>query len=148
MIRRVIGVGNRLRGDDAAGLLAIDRLRELAPAGVLLETLSGAPLELARCWSGEDAVVILDAMRAGRPPGTIARFDALAGPLPADAFALSTHHLGVAQAVELARALDALPRRLIVLGVEGADFSAGAALSPDVAAALDELVQRALAELG
>ncbi|MGB8649776.1 MAG: peptidase M52, partial [Mycobacteriales bacterium] len=48
-----------------------------------------------------------------------------------------THALGLAAAVELARVLDRLPRRLVVVGVEAADFAHGAPLSAPVAAAVD-----------
>jgi hypothetical protein len=46
----------------------------------------------------------------------------------------SSHGLGVGQAVELARALDRLPRKLVVVGVEGADFGQGTDLTGAVAA--------------
>jgi hydrogenase maturation protease len=42
----------------------------------------------------------------------------------------------------LARALDRLPGRLVVLAVEGADFGAGTGLSAPVAAAVDGVVRR------
>ena len=47
----------------------------------------------------------------------------------------STHLLGVAEAVELARALDRLPGRTIVYGIEGAVFDTGAELTEAVATA-------------
>ena len=58
----------------------------------------------------------------------------------------STHAFGVADAVELARALDRLPERLDVYAIEGASFAAGAPLSPAVAAAIDELADLLAAE--
>ena len=45
---------------------------------------------------------------------------------PPASFRSSTHAFGVGDAVELARALGRLPRRVVVYGVEGADFAAGA----------------------
>jgi hydrogenase maturation protease len=136
----VIGVGNRHRGDDAAGLALVDRLEARASSQLRLRALTGAPVELSRHWSPEDAVVIVDAARAGGgPPGEIYRFDALEGPLPAGVFAVSTHSLGVSQGIELARALAQLPRRLVVYGVEGRCFERGAPLSAEVSAALEDL---------
>lgn len=138
----VIGVGNRHRGDDAAGLSLVDRL-ERGGSSLRLLALSGAPVELSRHWGPSDAVVIVDAARAGGgPPGAIYRFDASAAPLPAGVFALSTHSLGVSQGIELARALGQLPRRLVVYGVEGRDFGRGAPLSEEVSAALERLAGR------
>ena len=51
----------------------------------------------------------------------------------------STHAFGVADAVELARALGRLPGRLDVYAIEGASFTAGDSLSPEVERAVDDL---------
>jgi hydrogenase maturation protease len=132
---KVIGVGNRWRSDDAAGLIVADRLRG-ALGGVDVVECEGEPVALLATWQSEDAVVVVDAVCSGREPGTVHRLDASHAPLPADLFAASTHHLGVPDAVELARALDKLPDTCIVIGVEGALFEAGEGLSPPVEAAL------------
>jgi hydrogenase maturation protease len=58
----------------------------------------------------------------------------------------SSHGLGVAQAVELGCVLGRLPRRLIVVGIEGADFGPGSNLTAAVAAAV-EPAARLVAEL-
>jgi hydrogenase maturation protease len=47
-------------------------------------------------------------------------------------------------AVELARALDRLPRRLWIVGVEAVGFEHGAGLSPPVAAAVPAAVAAVL----
>jgi hydrogenase maturation protease len=79
------------------------------------------------------------------------RYDAGEGPLPAQVFRSSTHAFGVGDAVELSRALGRLPARLVVYGVEGSSFAAGAGLSKPVATAVDgvvEAIARDLAEDG
>lgn len=121
MTTRVVGVGHPHRGDDVAGLLAARLLRglEVTDAAALLDAFEGA-----------EAVVILDAMRSGRPPGTVERFDAVASPLPAASLRpASTHSFGVAEAIELARILGRLPPRLVVIGIEGERFGVGEAPS-------------------
>ncbi len=55
-------------------------------------------------------------------------------------FRSSTHAFGVGDAVELARALGRLPARVVVYGVEGADFTAGAPLSAAVESAVEHVV--------
>ncbi len=139
----VIGVGNDLRGDDSAGLEVARRLRGVgdgARAGV------GAPLAydgdgagLLDLWQGARAVVLVDAISSGAPAGTIHRFDASATALPARMAHGSTHAIGLADAIELARVLRRLPPRVLVYGVVGERFGAGAALSEAVAAALAPL---------
>ena len=74
----------------------------------------------------------MDAVSTGAEPGTLHRFDATAEPLPAELFRSSTHALGVADAVELARELDRLPARLAVYGIEGENFETGEGLTPAV----------------
>lgn len=140
----VVGVGNTLRGDDAAGPLVA---RRLADAGVRAVPFAGEPVGLLDLWAGARAVVLVDAVRSGGEPGTLHRWDASAAPLPAAlGGSTSTHAVGLGDAVELARALDRLPGRLVVLGVEGSCFDTGAALSPAVAAALEPLAAAAREE--
>jgi hydrogenase maturation protease len=127
----VIGVGSRWAGDDAAGLAVARRVGGCE--------LGGDPASLLDAWAGADHVVVVDAAASGAPPGTIRHFDARAGRLPARLMRCSTHALGVAEAIELARALGRLPARLEVYAIEGARFTAGAGLSPAVEQAVGKL---------
>ena len=133
----VIGVGNAWRGDDAAGLAVARRLRGRVQA----RRARGRRRRARRRLGGTPThVVLVDAAASGAAPGTVRRFDAHAGPLAARSLRSSTHAFGVADAVELARALGRLPARLEVYAIEGADFSAGAGLSPAVERAVDTVV--------
>jgi hydrogenase maturation protease len=145
----VIGVGNPDRGDDGVGPQVLARLQERVPGGVRLVCLAGAdPAGIMEAWADAGRVVLVDAMVSGTAPGTITRFDAVAGPLPAGVRLASTHVLGAETAVEMARALGRLPAHLVVYGVEGQRFTAGSALSPAVAAVLPAAVERILEEVG
>ena len=117
--RLLIGLGNELRGDDAAGLLVARAARGRA-AGIDVVESGGEPIDLLDSWEGFDDVVVADAVSSGAEPGTVHRIDAAAGPLPTPFASPSTHALGLAEAVELGRALDRLPTRLVVFGIEGA----------------------------
>ena len=144
----VIGIGNELRGDDAAGLEAARLVRErTAGQDVTVRLQQADPSALLDQWEGARAVVLVDAMRSGAPPGTIRRFDASEGPLPAGLRrSTSTHAIGLADAIELARALGRLPGRIVVFAIEGAAFEAGAGLSDAVLRKLDPLAGAVLAE--
>ncbi|HZO97926.1 MAG TPA: hydrogenase maturation protease [Gaiellaceae bacterium] len=133
----MIGVGNRFRRDDAAGLEAAAHLRGTLPEEVELLEREGEPTSLIDAWRDADAVWLLDAVSSGAPPGTLHRLDAAAGVLPPELFRTSTHHLGLAEAVELARAVGALPPRLVVFGIEAERLEVGEGLSPAVAAAAE-----------
>ncbi len=129
----MIGVGTPF-GDDAAGLLVAE---DLAADGV--EAVAcGRPLELLDAFDGADAVVLVDATRSGRDPGTV--HEPALGELR-EARPLSSHGLGVRQALELARALGRGPQRVAIVGVE-AQATQGMELSAAVRAALPEAAAR------
>jgi hydrogenase maturation protease len=106
----------------------------------------GEPVGLIEEWDGADAVIVVDAVSSGAPPGTVHRLDARSGPIPAVLSQGSTHAFGLAATIELARALDRLPASLLVYGIEGERFAAGDELSAPVRAAVEglagELAQR------
>jgi hydrogenase maturation protease len=134
----VIGVGNPWRGDDAAGL---EVARRLEREGVRAIAHEGDGSGLLSHWDGVDAVVVVDAATSGAAPGTVYRFAASGGPLPTRLSSSSTHALGVAEAIELARALGRLPQALVVYAIEGESFDAGEGLTPAVERAVAQLVE-------
>jgi len=145
----VIGVGNDLRGDDGAGLEVARRVRDRARGdGIEVRELGGDPTELLDVWPAWEAVVLVDTMRSGASTATIRRLDASRQPLPAQQRhgTSSTHGAGVAETIELARALGSLPARVIVYAVEGRRFDAGAGLSDELAAIVPALTEDVLRE--
>jgi hydrogenase maturation protease len=142
----VVGAGNAYRRDDGAGLAVASRLQALLTDVRVLVT-NGDAVSLLDEWQGADAVIVVDATMSGARPGTVRRHEALNGPLPAGFSRSSTHALGIHEAIELARTLGRLPRRLLVFGIEGGDFTASEGLSPEVDAAVDEVVALAAAEV-
>ena len=142
----IVGVGNRFRGDDAAGLAAAERLRERLPEARVVER-EGDLARLLDDWEGEDAVIVVDAMSSDAPAGTVRRFEAHRAPLPAAFARGSTHALGVAESVELARALGKLPPRVVIYGIEGARFRAGEGLSEAASSGVETVVEAVAREL-
>ena len=135
MTRRLIGIGNPDRGDDAAGWEVAGRVTSWE-----VSRLTAGSLDLIDLWHDDDEVVIVDAMRSGAPAGTVTRINAIAGRLPAGVFA-STHAFGPAAVIELARSLERLPRSLVVYGIEAASLQHGAAMSPEVTNAVSDLAR-------
>jgi hydrogenase maturation protease len=144
----VIGVGNALRHDDAAGLEIARRLRTRAKAAeIAVYEQECETLALLDLWQGADAVVLVDAIRCGEAPGTILRIDATSAPIPARlGGSSSTHAVGVGEAIEMARALRRLPKRVVLFGVQGRRFDAGRGLSAEVEAIADQLADTVLRE--
>jgi hydrogenase maturation protease len=128
----VVGVGNRWRGDDAAGIHVVARLRGTLEGDVRLVEHEGEPTVLIDSWQPEDSVWLVDAVSSGAPAGTIHRVEAGSEQLPAELFRASTHHFGLAETIELARAVGRLPRRVVVYGIEGERFELSEGLTPAV----------------
>lgn len=144
---RLIGVGNWDRGDDAAGLLVARALRRRLPRSLACaDECQGGPAMMDR-WHGADLVIVVDAVSTGATPGTIYRLDAGARPLSILTRCRSSHALSVGEVIELARTLRRLPPRLIVYGIEGAQYALGAAPSPAVVRAVRVVAQRIRQEL-
>ena len=140
----LVGVGNEFRRDDGVGWAVVTRVRERAagrplPSGTVIATCDGDPARLIGLWEGTDLAVVVDAAHAHPgSPGRIHRIELDAGRLDRPR-TTSSHGLGLGEAVELARVLGRLPKRLVVYAVEGADSSLGTGLSPAVAAVVESL---------
>ena len=131
----MIGIGNAWRNDDGAGLAVARLLDAMLLDGVDVLEREGEPTSLIDAWEGAAAVWLVDAVSSGAQAGSVHRHDASAEALPARLYDTSTHHFGLAEAVELARALGRLPEHVVVFGIEGASFDTGETLSPEVQAA-------------
>lgn len=145
----VIGVGQEQRGDDAAGLWVARRLAERAAPGLRVVEHDGDGMDLLLSWEGAEQVIVVDAVVSGsRAVGDVHRYEADREPLPAEIFAgASTHALGVADAIELARAVERLPKRIVVYGIEGACFDTGSTPGPEVERAVNRVAEQVFTEL-
>lgn len=143
--------GNALRGDDAFGLRVFSalhaRFRSSPPDGVELRALSTDGFDLLYAFENCQRVIIVDALNAPGPIGTRLRLDASDHPLQTGLLGTSTHALGVAGAIELARTLGQLPPHVTMVGVIGGRFSVGSTMNEQVAAAIPRVVALVEAEL-
>lgn len=142
---RVVGVGQRAAGDDGVGLAVLEELaRRSLPAGTALVPLAD-PMDLVSLLESEEPVVLVDSVLAS-PSGVVVELgphelsDRAAQPA-------SSHGMGVAQAIELARTLS--PRggatnvRVVAVTIARPDrYRVG--LSPEVAAAVPKAADHVL----
>ena len=145
--RVVVGVGNRFRRDDSAGLEVADLLRERVAQDVEVLTLEGEPTVLLDVLAGAELTILVDAVATAGSPGEIRRFDATDEPVPNNVFGASTHAFGLGETIELARTLGKLNGRVLVYGITGEDFSAGEALNASVEAAVQTAAAAIVQEL-
>jgi hydrogenase maturation protease len=149
MAQMFLGVGNLHRGDDGVGPYLAQRLADndiLKERGVEVLPHSGEGASLMHLWEGLDFVVIVDCMKTGLPLGTVRRFDVLKEELHGGVFRYSSHLFGLAEAVEMARQLEKLPKAMIVYGVEGITFAFEEGRSPEVEAVLPEVEAAVIGE--
>jgi hydrogenase maturation protease len=117
----IIGVGSPF-GDDQLGWLVIDALQHnhyldqtlLQPLTYIKADRPGA--NLLELMQQAGIVILIDAMQTGAEPGTVKRFES--HEVESLAMPWSSHGIGIASTLALARALGELPARLILYGIE------------------------------
>ncbi|HUY21683.1 MAG TPA: hydrogenase maturation protease [Acidimicrobiales bacterium] len=145
--------------DDAALAVVVDAVRTGAPPGTVVVVELGArpgatdAAEAGRSGDAGEAGKTRGAAEAGRTGGAAdGRGDAVTEPGYAtgvtDRRASSTHGLGIAGALRLARAVGRAPDRVLAVGIEGEDFGNGTGLSDAVARAVEEAAARVLEIVG
>lgn len=137
----VIGVGNPDRGDDGAGREVARRLSGCAGPGVLIVEANGEATTILDHLNGASTAYLIDACISGAPPGTVRRINLAEEPLPRVRYGVSSHGFGLAEAVELSKAVGQLPPRCIVFAIEGESFEMGASLSPAVTDGVEKAVE-------
>jgi len=143
----IIGFGNPIRGDDAVGIEVSRRVRESAGPGIHTREVVADAIQILFSWENADLAIVIDAMSAGMAPGSVRCFSAeelIAA--SADSFPC-THGIGLVEAVRLAAALGRLPKRLVVIGIEGEDFSLSEGMSPEVEAGIAPAIEHIRDEL-
>lgn len=143
----ILGLGNVLCGDDGLGVAAVAEIQRRFFLSPRVRVLDGGTLGLAllgHIGLAQD-VLLVDAVRGDAPPGTLVRLegDEVA---PAARERLSVHQIGVADLLDGLRLLDAVPRRLLLLGLVPRTLELGLERSPEVQAQLPSLVREVIAE--
>jgi hydrogenase maturation protease len=144
----VLGVGNVLMQDEGLGVRAVERLQERyhLPPGVRAVDGGVMGLELLPYLEDADRVLILDAVKTDRPPGSLVRIEGRDIPV-ALALKTSIHQVGLQEVLAVGRFRGTLPAHITLWGMEPASIEVGADLSPTVDAALDDLINAVAEDL-
>ena len=139
----VIGIGQSLRGDDAAGLEAIHQWQETFPETanrpeVRIEACELPGLTLIDLLNDVDAALLVDAVQSSARPGTIHRLneEELAS---FTSSSKSAHGWGIAETLRMRSQLTDMKITIRIIGVEAEQMELGAGLSKAVAEALPNL---------
>ncbi|MGO9063004.1 MAG: hydrogenase maturation protease [Candidatus Binataceae bacterium] len=117
MAARIVGMGQAWAGDDGVGIAVIARLKQAAVPVDLVEAAEPAQL-ITLLTDGADPVVLVDAIIDDGPAGRVLLVDAQT-PDQNASHLLSTHGLGVMEAIELAHIAhpDRVARRIFIVGI-------------------------------
>lgn len=144
----VLGLGNILLQDDGLGIRVLEQLQRdfQLPACVTLMDGAVMGLELLPYMEQSSALVVLDAVQTGQPPGTLVRLEG--EDIPATlATKLSVHQIGFQESLAMGRFCGTLPETMVLLGAEPDVIDLGVYLSPAVESQIETLAQMTVDEL-
>lgn len=144
----VIALGSVLEGDDGAGPALLAHLEadwQLAPHTIALDLGTPGPY-LAEYLRGFEAVLVLDAVRAPLPAGSVV-VESDPRKLRSAPARLAPHDPNLGEALARLDLAGEAPRETVVVGIVPARVELGTELSPEVRAALGAAVEAAVGEL-
>ena len=138
---KVIAVGNDLYGDDGIGNAVLNVLEQI-PEMKDVELIDGATdaLGLIDHFLRTDHVVIVDAAQMGEEPGTVKVFSKEEVKLKIKMDNLSVHGISLAETFEIAQAVDSLPEKITIIGIEPKNIGISQNLSDVVTQSIPEVV--------
>lgn len=122
----MIALGNPLLCDDTAALVAL-RLMQGNTGSALIDFVEdyASGMDLLPALEGREGVVVMDAVRTlEHEPGTCLEFPLEELDRTRQARLVDTHGMNLATVLDTGRRLGyAMPKRLVILGIEGRDFT-------------------------
>jgi hydrogenase maturation protease len=145
----VLGLGNILLGDEGVGVRVVEQLRERYNFAAEVRVMDGGTLGLDLLPYVQDTsrLLVVDAVQANEPPGTLVRLASGEIPIFLDACKVSAHQEGLQDLLAVAALKGYLPRDVVFWGVQIDALRVGLALSPVVAQQVDLLVGNVVGEL-
>jgi hydrogenase maturation protease len=145
----VLGIGNLLLQDEGAGVRAVEEFERkyVVPAGVELLDGGTSGIELLQYIRGRDALIILDVVKSGNPPGTIIRMEGEDVPAMFQK-RISPHQLGLSDLLAVSQLTDSMPRHVVLFGIEPKSIETGLEISEEVGRNIGGLADLVALELG
>lgn len=143
----VLGIGNTMLKDEGIGVRVAEKMMEMSlPPEV--EVMDGGikGLDLLYYIEGRKKVIVVDAVKAGAPPGTLFRFtdnDIAAK----KGIMRSAHGIDFSDVIAVARFTGTKPAEVIFLGVEPYDLSVSMELSPKIEEMVPVLINLVMKEI-
>ena len=144
----VLGIGNTILTDEAAGVRAALALEQAykVPANVQVIDGGTSGMEMIEDLSNLDFLIVLDVVKTGAAPGTVVK---IAGDEIPVFFRqkLSPHQIALPDVLASLELLDTMPKEIIVLGIEPISLELGIEMTPTIAEKVPVLAGMAAAEL-
>ena len=142
----VLGIGNLLVSDEGAGIKAVEELQRRYNCSDAVEIIDGGTmgLELLPYFEKRSHVLIIDAVKTGKDPGTIIKIE---NPPAFFSSRTSPHQIGLADVMAIAAITGNMPQHMILFGIEPKNLSTGLSLSAEVGRNLNRLVGMVVSEL-
>jgi len=148
----IVGVGNILCSDEGVGVYVIEKLRDMKlPEYVILYDCGTSGIAVLEALDGSLKGIIIDAVSMGGPPGKIYRFslDEVLS-MEDNLFRMvSLHQFDLVSTLKLASYTDVyrLPGDIVIIGVEGKDYSFNVGLSKEVEEAIPDVIELVIKEI-
>ena len=144
----VLGIGNTILTDEAAGVRVVEALeRDYAlPANVLAIDGGTSGMEMIEDLSDLDFLIVVDVVKTGAAPGTVVKIDGADIPVFFRS-KLSPHQIALPDVLASLELLGTMPREIIVLGVEPISLELGMEMTTTVAERIPQLVGMVVEEL-
>ena len=144
----ILGVGNILLGDEGIGVRVVEEMenRFIFPEDIMLLDGGTAGIELLRYLEGRDLLILIDAMRAKLPPGTVFKVEGEDVP-KRFMTKISPHQIGLSDLLAAGILSDQIPKQIILFGVEPERLETGIYLTDAVEASLEKIISAILDEL-
>ncbi len=138
---KIIAVGNDLYGDDGIGNAVLNALKQI-PEMKEIELIDGATdaLGLIDHFEGTEHIIIVDAAQMGEKPGTVKVFSREDVKLKIKMDHLSVHGISLAETFDIAQAVDSLPEKITIIGIEPKNIGISQKLSEVVTQSIPEIV--------
>ncbi|MBS1494309.1 MAG: hydrogenase maturation protease [Bacteroidetes bacterium] len=134
----ILGIGNRFRSDDGAGVAVAEKIKKFEIDKFDVKIIDGEGTDIMESWKGYDNVIIIDAVQKNGSFGKIYEINACEEELQSDFFNYSSHAFGLAEAINVSRVINKLPKLLIVYGIEGQHFNFDTKLSAKIEKAVNK----------
>lgn len=147
----ILGIGNILLKDEGVGIKIVEELKKIKlPKNVEVQDGATLGLSLLNFLGNYDKVIVVDAVKGGKEPGTIYKFDLYEFIDNVDCpFSLSSmHDFDFIYVIKkIGREFYKLPEKMLVIGVEPEKVEVGLELTEKIRNTIPKVIEVVLEEI-